>query len=527
MTLRVARAEAGPAPLPGLRSVVLTMDRQRIATAGDVWEVRTSPDGGALLRWNWQQFWRGAGQASLDERSVEILQLYAAHKLTINKARTVDGALAAVKRLLRWYPSYALRTGRDRSILTWSSVDEGLLEAFLVHGMQTADRGNDFSRLRDLYRWGAFGLCLPDFDAQLAVACEAMRAPGNVKGVAVRNQDPLAGPLDADEQRLLIAAVQRRLGDDQDRALAMLFFELGVNSEAAARLWNDGLVTYRVNLIGPGGRPQQEVAYHLAVPRMKKRTEYRETRNRPISRELGELLERLREPGQLLLPWISGASPQYRIAYRLRRWVRAAELISPRTKRPLLLSPRRLRYTLATEMAREGASRHKIADVLDHSDLQNVEVYIEASSYVARQVARRFDAAFEPWLRRFQGSIGDRPAPTAVDALPTVPGFAAQLPVLPLDLGGIGLCGRDVIADGLCGLAPPLTCYTCPSFAAFRDGPHANIGDAIERLIETPLNGVVDRRIPLQLEDTLRAIRELQVQISNETGNRQEPAAAR
>jgi hypothetical protein len=157
--------------------MVVTMDRQRVATAGDVWEVRTSPDGGALLRWNWQQFWRGAGQACLDERSVAILRLYAAHKLTINKARTVDGALAAVKRLLRWYPAYALRTGRDRSILTWSTVDESLLEAFLAHGMKTADRGNDFSRLRDLYRWGAFGLCLPDFDAQLAVACAARARP--------------------------------------------------------------------------------------------------------------------------------------------------------------------------------------------------------------------------------------------------------------------------------------------------------------------------------------------------------------
>lgn len=78
----------------------------------------------------------------------------------------------------------------------------------------------------------------------------------------------------------------------------------------------------------------------------------------------------------------------------------------------------------------------------------------------------------------------------------------------PLGLGGIGLCGRDVLADGLCGLAPPLTCYTCPSLAAFRDDPHRIVGDSLEELIDTRMDGAADRRIPLQLEDTLAAIRQ-------------------
>jgi integrase len=454
MKVLASRAIAEPEPLPRLQSTILTKDRQQVATAGGVWEVRASPDGGAHLRFTWEQFRGRAGQARLDDRSIDILRLYAAHKLTMNKAGSVACMLAAVIRLLRWYPSYAERTSRDPRVLTWASIDECLLEGFLPHSMKTSYRDNDLSRLRDLYRWGAFGLCLPDFDVQLAVACEAMHAPSNVLGAAVRSQDPLAGPLDADEQRLLIAAIQRRAGEDQDRALVMLFFELGMNSEAVARLWNDGLVAYRVDLVRPGGQPQQEVAYHLAVPRMKKRTEHRETRIRPISRELGELLDRLREPGELLLPWVAAARPQQRIREGIRRWVRAARIISPRTGQFLRLSPRRLRYTLATEMAREGASRYRIADMLDHSDLGHVEVYIEASSYVARQVADRFDAVFEPWLRRFQGSLVDRPTSTAAGQLPVVPGIVPQVPVLPLDLGGIGLCGRDVLADGLCRLAP-------------------------------------------------------------------------
>jgi hypothetical protein len=95
-----------------------------------------------------------------------------------------------------------------------------------------------------------------------------------------------------------------------------------------------------------------------------------------------------------------------------------------------------------------------------------------------------------------------------------------------LDLGGIGLCGRDVATNGLCGLAPPLTCYTCPSFAAFRDGPHGVIGDALERLIDTRMDGAADRRIPLQLVDTVAAIHQLQAQIRQEAGDQQDAEVA-
>jgi len=85
---------------------------------------------------------------------------------------------------------------------------------------------------------------------------------------------------------------------------------------------------------------------------------------------------------------------------------------------------------------------------------------------------------------------------------------------------------RDVATDGLCGLAPPLTCYTCPSFAAFRDGPHAVIGDALERLIDTRMDGAADRRIPLQLEETVVAIHQLRAQIRHEAGDQQDAESA-
>ena len=89
------------------------------------------------------------------------------------------------------------------------------------------------------------------------------------------------------------------------------------------------------------------------------------------------------------------------------------------------------------------------------------------------------------------------------------------MPVLPVDIGGIGMCGRDVRNDGLCRLAPPLTCYPCEFFAAFRDGPHAEVLKALEQVKEQ-LKESSDPRIPMQLEEVIAAARQLVAQIVKE-----------
>ncbi|HLZ28941.1 MAG TPA: site-specific integrase [Chloroflexota bacterium] len=497
------------------------MDRQIIDTREDIWRVRTWPDGGGYRWFNWTLFRPRKDEAALDERSIDILKLAAAWMFATKKAATVNGLVNTVHRFLRWYPSFARRTGRDPKQVGWSKLDEPLFDAFLTHGvLNTVYGGNDFSRIRAFYRWGALGLELPDFDPEVLAALETRRAPRAPKGALVRGHDPKRGPLDADEQALVISAIQQGVGSDRDRAIVMLHLELGLNSEAAARLWTDGLEVYEARVIEPGGTPRCELAYHLAVPRMKKRTELRQTRHRPLSRELGDLLLRLRdgEPDGRLLHWLGDGDPRASICWAMRDWVRSAGLVSPRTGLPLHLTPRRFRYTLATEMAREGASRHKIADLLDHSDLQNVEVYIEASSYIASQVADRFDPGFEVVLRRFQGKVvaqsDFQPFPGLKRKV--IPGAVVHLPMLPVNLGGIGACGRDAESDGICKLAPPLSCYSCDKFAAFREVNHRSIGDALEKVISTRFGALADERIPRQLVNTLHAVRQLEHQIADE-----------
>lgn len=94
-----------------------------------------------------------------------------------------------------------------------------------------------------------------------------------------------------------------------------------------------------------------------------------------------------------------------------------------------------------------------------------------------------------------------------------VPSASSHLPLL--DVGGIGLCGRDVRKDGLCNLAPPLTCYACEFFAAFRHGPHQEVLDSLVD-IRTSMEGSSDMRIPKQLDGVIAAARQLVTQIRAE-----------
>jgi integrase len=422
----------------------------------------------------------------LSERAMQIIKLYIAHRLTFSKGMTVWNDSVMFRRFLRWYVT-AVRVGRPAAF-DWELVTEDIFRAFLEHGLKTASKGNDFARLREMYTWGAFGAQFAEFDPDLALVLKTIRAQGNVKGAAVRFRDPLKGPLDQDEQRIVAHAIAAGAGTPSDRAVIMLHFELGLNPQSTARMKNGDLRAFSAKLVD-NGRSKTITKYQIQAPRVKKRREFRETKTRPISDKLGELLLELTCGGQddPLFHWLSPDAPEDGINQAMMRFATAARLISPRTRSLLNLTPRRFRFTLATEMAREGASRERIAEVLDHTDLQNVNVYVEAASFVIDQLGERFDRMFDPLLQRFRGKIVDSRVEPAFPEVPrkVIPGDIVQLPTAPLNVGGIGMCGRDVRKDGLCRLAPPLTCYPCEFFAAFRTGPHSEVLSALEKIAKT------------------------------------------
>ena len=487
--------------LPPLPSSVISLDGQLVDTSAACWRFRSSSDGGKVILIPWERL---DEPAILSDRARYFAKLFLADKTSRKKARTIENDFRMFRRFQDWLGSVR------RSSFDWGDLSEGLARAFLAHGVEhTADKGNDFSRLRTFYRWGV-ARQHRDFDPGLFRILQSITAVGNSKGHNVRFRDTVKGPFSPDELLLISRAVSQGQGADQDRAVVMLHLELGHNPNASVRLRNKDFVRYET---------KSAVAYQVEVPRVKKRTSRRETKSRPISAVLGRLLEGLQRGGSdtPLLHWLLPTNPESAINHAMRRFAQEVNLISPRTQRRLVINPRRFRFSIATHMAEEGASVFHIAEVLDHSDTQNVRVYIETVSSIADPVAKATDEVLAPLVRRFQGTIIEATGSPGLAGLPNqvIPPISPHIGIAHLNAGGIGMCGRDVRKDGLCRLLPPLSCYLCPSFAALRGGPHREMLTSIEAFLAGNLE-TSDKRILMQLADVRVAIGQVLDQLSGE-----------
>ena len=144
---------------------------------------------------------------------------------------------------------------------------------------------------------------------------------------------------------------------------------------------------------------------------------------------------------------------------RLRDGLRDLEVLSARTGGRLRILPKRFRYTLGSRAAREGYGPHVIAELLDHSDTQNVWVYTRVHPNFRQKV----DGAVGEQL----GALAKAFSPALVD-----PGSRKVEAVDPhLWIGTredkVGNCG----SRGFCG-AEAVACYTCTHFRPWVDAPH-------------------------------------------------------
>ena len=471
---------------------VRSLDGQTVDTSGSSWAFRSSIDGGQILVLGW---------VALDEAAIlsasarHCVKLYLADRLTRKKTRTVANDFGMFLRFRIWLVS------QQQTSFEWRHLTEGLARGFLAHGMNTADKGNDFSRLRTFYEWSV-ARSMEGFDASFLRTLQAITAVGNSKGHHVRFRDAVRGPFSPDELLLIRRAIVDGKGTDCDRAAVMLHLELGHNALATIRLKNRDLLRFETST---------GVFYQLDVPRVKKRTAQRETKRRPISNKLGDLLTGLRRgrPDDPLFHWLSSSGAETDARSAMKHFSKAAGLVSPRTGKMLLITARRFRFSIATHMAEEGASLFHIAEVLDHSDTQNVRVYVETASSITDPVANATDSALGPLVRRFQGMIV---ASSSESEGPVIPASAPHLGIDHLDVGGVGLCGLDALADGPCRLLPPISCYLCPSFAALRHGPHEQMLQSIERFLARN-EQANDKRILMQLEDVRTGIQQVITEI--------------
>lgn len=501
--------------LPLVPKLVRSKDGQLIDTTTDTWTMLVSADGRSVRRISWIRL-EQIPSLIIASRTLQLFKLFLVYRIPRTKTLTVYNDFEAFRAFIHWYATQYKSGSQSKIIFSWADVDEQMARRFLHWCVKNqANQGNAFGRIRVFYEWGS-AQKYAEFDSVLSKVLRTIKAPSNLKGHRVRIRDPFGGPLSPDEIALIAKAIDEQKGSEQDRSVVMLHLELGINPNATMRLQGKDLRRFEAD---------GKTKYQLDVPRMKKRTPYRETRRRPISPALGEILEqrRLKNLDGLLFHWLGNHYPEVSIRASMRRFIRDANVISPRTGALLHINPRRFRYSLATYMAEEGASKLLIADVLDHMTLYTVDVYTATVSSIAEHMGRAVDPVLGPVVHRFLGVITDSLAEPLSADIPNqiIPASVPQLPVLMLDTGGVGLCGRDVRIDGLCRLFPPLSCYICPSFHALRSGPHKALLDHIDAFIRDN-QGVVSERVLGQLNHVRLAISQVLEQLTHDFNHRAE-----
>ncbi len=506
MTSEYRHDTSDDSDLPPIPQRIFSRDGTVVETLTSVWRLTSASKIGLKYQLNWNLLDQVGTTPLLTVRARHLLQLHLADRITKKTAGTVRGDYKHMLRFVRWLATCAT----DRALgvnfqgFNWSNLDEGLASAFLAWGMKhTAEKGNHFVCLRAFYGWGV-ARSYSDFHWDTLHQLQSISTVGNAKGHHVRFRHPVKGPFSSDELFQIRKALQAKKGTDQDRAIIMLHLELGLNPYASVQITNADFRRYEI---------EQVITYQVDVPRIKKRTIHREVKRRPISDTLGQLLEQVQqgEPNDQLLHWLPPGAPELGIRKAMRRFVKAAGIVSSHTQMMLSMTPRRFRTSLATHLAAQGASNFHIAEILDHTDLQNVRVYTQTVPSIADQVAAATDPIVQPLVRRFLGKIADSFEAVSCQgsSQQIIPAFAPHLPLPLLNAGGVGSCGKK---DGLCRLLPPLSCYLCPCFVAFRSGPHQEMLSTLLTFLQHS-EELADGRIKRQLDDVCLAIREVLAQL--------------
>ncbi|WP_372879533.1 site-specific integrase [Spongiibacter marinus] len=161
---------------------------------------------------------------------------------------------------------------------------------------------------------------------------------------------------------------------------------------------------------------------------------------------------------------------------------------SERTGSRLNLSTRRFRYTLGSNIAREGKGELIIAEALDHSDTQNVGVYVKNLPDVVERIDRAVALQLAPLAQAFQGVLIESEAEAERGGDKSSRVGNAEV--------NVGNCG----SYGFCGAMAPIACYTCRHFQPWVDGPH-----------EIILDELIDKR-----DQVLRNTQDIKVASSND-----------
>jgi len=353
---------------------------------------------------------------------------------------------------------------------------------------------------------------------------------GNIKGDAVKRLDPAEGPLtDIELQAFnegVVQAFERNLISLPQLAMSLIVSNTGRRPVQVSHLRCIDVIRPK-NLKG-------EPLYFLNIPRGKQGSGFRasfkafsiseelwaivfalvrravEDVERCLGFELAEV-DRLQVP---LFPDLAVASSiksamEFRqlqnsdklnvaateITDTLQLVVDLADIKSERTGDRLSINARRFRYTTGTRAAYEGFGKLVIAELLDHSDTQNADVYVKHDPRSRSRLDAAIGMQLAPYAQAFAGVLVDseRDAKRGNDPASrrrTEDGVAT------------GTCGDYAFCDA--GIVVP--CYTCVHFQPWLDAPHEDVYSELlsERERLQALTG--DSQTPMVLDRTILAV---------------------
>jgi integrase len=377
-----------------------------------------------------------------------------------------------------------------------------------------------------LKKWHA--MCIPGVSDDAVQLLENIRIKGNLKGEAVQTMDPEQGRFTDIELESICSALKRAYEttcaiEIEDYALALLSIALGPRPVQYAAM---KVCDLAVNNGSEG--PQ----YVLSVPRAKRRESMPRSsfKKRILIPEIGRVvfehsIRVKREFAHKMAdtnyaPMFPSASAQVgadgfeyhrtsnELSAKFRNTMKELCIHSERTGDLLNINATRFRRTLACRAADEGHGELVIADLLDHTDTQNVGVYIEASPGMMERIDRAVALRLAPLAQAFAGVIitDESQARRAGDPTSRIidPRFGPTI-------NPIGNCGQF----GFCGALAPIACYTCLSFEPWLDGPHERVLDFLiaerDRLLsetDKRIASINDRTI-LAVADVVRRCAEI------------------
>jgi hypothetical protein len=454
------------------------------------WRLNSTTSHSTLLNWN--------KLAGCSDDHVNAFKVHICRLIETNGVAHVTNAFNSISGFLRALRSDERSPSKDITLasLFW----------YLEHlrGKRIAYR---FHYIKQWYIASADRLIV-GFDDEVVFALEDLFIGGNAKGFAVLSADPDNGPLTEFEEAALRHALLRDDGPIEQRAALWLAFAFGTNPANLSLLREQDFIRFDF----PGDTPS---AYFLNIPRIKKRQPERtEFKKRVVDNPLAEVIEELiqhnakADKEDVVRPLFRLTNPRTTLlggpladfAYHhhagmitslIAECVARLNVVSPRTGKALLVTTRRLRYTFASKMVRMGTPARELAELLDHTDTQNVQVYYKADSRFVERLDATIAEHIGPTVRAFMGEIVERDKRT-VDLIPF------------RDLPELGQCGASFV----CGLSAPKNCYGCGKFKAFKDGAHAVVLDSLLRE-RNELLGTGNDRMAQQLDSTILAVGEV------------------